>query len=183
MNRHLKPPKAAHGAATLHPLLGIAAVTVAAVSLVAGAQLLMPQHAKSQVGEVAAPMAAPVVATKPRAVVSVPCRECGVVQSVREVKQQGEGSGAGAVVGGVVGGVLGHQVGGGRGKDVATAVGVVGGAVAGHHIEKNVRATTTYQVEVNMDDGTMRKLTLQSPPDVAVGTKVRVSGNQLVLRR
>jgi len=46
-----------------------------------------------------------------------------------------------------------------------------------------VRATTTYQVEVNMDDGTMRKLTLQSPPDVAVGTKVRVSGNQVVLRR
>ena len=182
MNRHLKPPRAARGAATLHPLLGIAAVTVAAVSLVAGAQLLMPRQAKSQGGEVA-PMAAPVVATKPRAVVSVPCRECGVVQSVREVKQQGEGSGAGAVVGGVVGGVLGHQVGGGRGKDVATAVGVVGGAVAGHHIEKNVRATTTYQVEVNMDDGTMRKLTLQSPPDVAAGTKVRVNGNQLVVRR
>ena len=178
MNRHLSTRKSARGAATLHPLVGIAAVTVAAVSLVAGAQLLMPRDAKSQATEIAAPKSA----SKPRVVASVPCRDCGVVQSVREVKQQGEGTGAGAVVGGVVGGVLGHQVGGGRGKDVATAVGVVGGAVAGHHVEKNVRATTSYQVEVQMDDGTVRKLTLPSPPNVAVGTKVRVNGNQLALR-
>src|SRR5262245_39806246 len=122
MNRHPKSPRTARGAATLHPLVGIAAVTVAAVSLVAGAQLLMPRNAKSQAAEAPAPVAA----SKPRLVASVPCRDCGVVQSVREIKQQGEGTGAGAVVGGVVGGVLGHQVGGGRGKDVATAVGVVG---------------------------------------------------------
>ena len=178
MNRHPTTPRTVRGAATLHPLVGIAAVTVAAVSLVAGAQLLMPRDSKSQAMEAAAPRSA----NKPRLVASVPCRDCGVVLSVREIKQQGEGTGAGAVVGGVVGGVLGHQVGGGRGKDVATAVGVVGGAVAGHHIEKNVRATSSYQIEVQMDDGTLRKLTLSSPPNVAVGTKVRVNGNQLSLR-
>jgi len=40
----------------------------------------------------------------------------------------------GAIAGAVIGGVLGHQVGGGRGKDVAT----VGGAVAGAAIGANV---------------------------------------------
>jgi len=40
----------------------------------------------------------------------------------------------GAVVGAVIGGVLGHQVGSGRGNDVAT----VGGAVAGGAIGANV---------------------------------------------
>jgi outer membrane lipoprotein SlyB len=169
------------GSATIHPLVGIAAVTVAAVSLIAGAQLLMPRDAASH-GDVAAPAATAPAVSKPRVVASAPCRDCGVVQSVREVKQQGEGTGAGAVAGGVIGGVLGHQVGGGRGKDVATAVGVVGGAVAGHHIEKNARATTVYHVEVRMDDGTLRKLTLNAPPAVAVGAKVRVNGNELQQR-
>jgi uncharacterized protein YcfJ len=40
----------------------------------------------------------------------------------------------GAVVGAILGGVLGHQIGGGRGNDVAT----VGGAVAGGAIGANV---------------------------------------------
>ena len=38
---------------------------------------------------------------------------------------------AGAIVGGVLGGVLGHQVGGGRGKDIATVVGAIGGTLLG----------------------------------------------------
>lgn len=41
---------------------------------------------------------------------------------------------AGAVIGGILGGVLGHQIGGGRGKDVATAVGAVGGAAVGSNV-------------------------------------------------
>ena len=41
---------------------------------------------------------------------------------------------AGAVVGGILGGVLGHQIGGGRGRDVATAVGAVGGAFVGSNV-------------------------------------------------
>ena len=180
MNRPLQYAMNQSGSATIHPLVGIAAVTVASVSLIAGAQLLMPRDAASH-GDVATPAAAP-AASKPRVVASAPCRDCGVVQSVHEIKQQGEGTGAGAVAGGVVGGLLGHQVGGGRGKDVATAVGVVGGAVAGHHIEKNVRATTVYPVEVRMDDGTLRKLTLSAPPAVGVGAKVRVNGNELQQR-
>jgi uncharacterized protein YcfJ len=43
---------------------------------------------------------------------------------------------AGAIVGGILGGVLGHQIGGGHGRDVATALGAVGGAFAGNQVAK-----------------------------------------------
>src|SRR5215216_1771852 len=74
------------------------------------------------------------------------CKECGTVTNVRTIKKEGEGSGLGAVAGGVIGGVLGHQVGSGRGKDVATVAGAGAGAYAGHQIEKNQKSTTSYEV-------------------------------------
>lgn len=53
----------------------------------------------------------------------------------QQVNEPARNSNAGgAVVGAILGGVLGHQVGGGRGKDLAT----VGGAVAGAAIGSNV---------------------------------------------
>lgn len=51
-------------------------------------------------------------------------------------KDVGTNSVAGTIIGGVAGGVLGHQIGGGDGKDVATAAGAVGGAYAGNKIAK-----------------------------------------------
>ncbi len=44
---------------------------------------------------------------------------------------------AGAVVGGVLGGIIGHQFGGGRGNDVATGAGAVGGALLGSNVARN----------------------------------------------
>src|SRR5947208_2527003 len=70
------------------------------------------------------------------------CKECGTVTDVKTVKRAGEASGIGAVAGGVIGGVLGHQVGAGRGRDVATVAGAAGGAYAGHEIEKSQKSTT-----------------------------------------
>lgn len=43
----------------------------------------------------------------------------------------------GAVVGGLVGALAGHQVGGGRGKTLATIGGAAAGAYAGHEIQKH----------------------------------------------
>jgi uncharacterized protein YcfJ len=43
----------------------------------------------------------------------------------------------GAVVGAILGGVLGHQVGGGRGRDLATAGGAVAGAAIGNNVGNN----------------------------------------------
>ena len=114
-------------------------------------------------------------APQPRAV----CYDCGTIESIREIKQAGEGSGVGAVAGGVAGAVLGRQIGGGRGRDLATVAGAVGGAVAGHQVEKHVKSSVVYEITVRMDDGSMRSLTQTQPPTWRAGDKVRVQGDQL----
>ena len=103
------------------------------------------------------------------------CHDCGVVGSVRTIEKAGEGTGLGAVAGGVLGGVLGNQVGGGRGKDVMTVLGAVGGGFAGHQVEKNVKKTKSYEVTVQFEDGTTRVLTQDTEPWFRAGDKVKVS--------
>jgi uncharacterized protein YcfJ len=44
---------------------------------------------------------------------------------------------AGTAIGAVVGGLVGHQVGGGKGRQLATVAGAVGGGYAGNRIEAN----------------------------------------------
>lgn len=98
----------------------------------------------------------------------------GVIESIREVSQKGEGSGIGAVAGGVAGGVLGHQIGGGHGKDAMTVVGVLGGGLAGHEIEKRVRSTKSYVIDVRFDDGSTRSFTRSDAPPFNVGDRIRL---------
>jgi outer membrane lipoprotein SlyB len=102
------------------------------------------------------------------------CAECGVVQSVREIATKGTGSGIGAVGGAVVGGVLGHQVGGGRGQDIATVVGAVGGAVAGNEVEKRVKAGKSYEITVRLEDGSSRVIQEANAPTWRTGDRVKV---------
>jgi outer membrane lipoprotein SlyB len=109
-----------------------------------------------------------------------PCTHCGVVESIRVVETEGQGSGLGAIGGAVVGGVLGHQVGSGRGRDVATVVGAGAGAYAGHEIEKKVKKSAYYQVRVRMNDGTYRNFREGSQPALSVGQKVRVTEQGVV---
>lgn len=109
----------------------------------------------------------------PPAVAAI-CRECAVIEEVREVEKAGQASGVGAVGGAVVGGVLGHQVGGGRGKDVATVLGAIGGGVAGHQIEKNVKKTKEYQITVRYEDGSKGLFTQDTPPSWRPGDKVKI---------
>jgi len=71
--------------------------------------------------------------TSVRAVVGAPERRCWTEREQAAQDRSGP-SVPGAIVGAVIGGVLGHQVGGGRGKDIAT----VGGAVAGGLVGANV---------------------------------------------
>ena len=105
------------------------------------------------------------------------CAQCGVVESVQAVKVKGEASGVGAVAGGVLGGVVGNQFGGGNGRTAMTVLGAVGGGVAGHEIEKNVKAKTVYSVRVRMEDGSLRTLEQSQAP--AVGARVKVDGATL----
>lgn len=51
---------------------------------------------------------------------------------------------AGTVIGAVAGGVIGHQVGGGRGRDLATVAGAVGGGYAGKKIQQGQQDRDTY---------------------------------------
>jgi len=115
-----------------------------------------------------APKPVQVAAAKPQ------CQDCGVVESVREVEVKGEGTGLGAVAGGVLGGVLGHQVGNGRGKDVATVLGAAGGAYAGHQVEKQARATKHWDVSVRLDAGGTRTISMPSQPAWRAGDRVRI---------
>ena len=110
---------------------------------------------------------------------SAACKECGTVTEVKTVKKEGEGSGLGMVLGGVAGGVLGHQVGSGRGKDVATVAGAAGGAYVGNQVEKNQKSTTTYVVYVKMEDGSNRSFNFSGPTSYRAGDKVKVSDKKL----
>ncbi|MDP4301297.1 outer membrane lipoprotein [Leptothrix discophora] len=105
------------------------------------------------------------------------CGNCGVVESVTAVKRKGEGSGVGAVAGTVVGGAVGNQFGKGDGRTAMTVLGAIGGAVAGHEVEKQVKATTVYVVKVRTDDGELRTVEQASAP--AVGARVKVEGKTL----
>src|SRR6266702_2912864 len=110
----------------------------------------------------------------PPPMVAAICKECAVIEEVREVEKAGQASGAGAVGGAVVGGVIGHQVGGGRGRDVATVLGALGGGLAGNQIEKNAKKTVEYQIVVRYEDGTKGLFIQATPPSWRPGDKVKV---------
>ena len=121
------------------------------------------------------------VAPTPASVVEAPkCLDCGVVESVREVEQKGEGSWMGPVAGGIGGAILGKQMGKGAGNTIMTVIGAAGGAYAGHEIEKRVRSTKQWVVSVRMNDGSNRTLSYPSQPQWHGGEKVRLENGTLV---
>ena len=84
--------------------------------------------------------------TEARAVVGTPERRCWVEKE--EIPRERNSTNVpGAVVGAVIGGIIGHQIGGGRGRDLATATGAVGGAVVGSRVGNEKRQPTTRDVE------------------------------------
>ena len=107
------------------------------------------------------------------------CTDCGVIQSTREIVEPGKGGAVGIVGGAVVGGLLGHQVGGGRGKDIATVAGAVGGAVAGNEIQKRVVTNKRYETVVRFDDGTSRVFTTSNPSNWREGDQVTVVNGEI----
>jgi len=174
----------------LYPVMLIAAIALIVFSALGIATMLgwMPSAvsgidpaAKSAISPVPAP-AAPAAPGRPRLAANTPaaCHDCGVIESIRAVQVQGQGSGVGAIGGAVVGGILGNQVGRGSGRTAATVVGAGAGAYAGHEIEKNVKQSVSYQVRVRMNDGTYRTFYESAQPALAVGQKVRVTGQGVI---
>ena len=107
------------------------------------------------------------------------CKSCGYVTSVRAIKTRAAGSGVGAGAGAVIGGLLGNQIGGGNGQKIATVAGAVGGAVVGNQVEGNMRATTSYEITVRLDNGKVRTFHQQSAPRWGEGDRVKVVNGAL----
>jgi uncharacterized protein YcfJ len=74
--------------------------------------------------------------TSVRAVVGPPTQRCWIDREQVAQPRRGDPNIGGAVVGGIVGGLLGHQIGGGSGKDIATAGGVIAGAAIGANVNR-----------------------------------------------
>lgn len=182
----------------LHPLLIAAAVAVLLVSSVGTAAMMgwLPssagQTAEVQLGangQPVPPAGEPAVrpAVRPAAPAQqahrpeqtaaarpARCTQCGVIDAVNKIDTRGQGSGLGAAGGAVVGGLLGNQVGGGKGRDLATIAGAIGGAVAGNHIEGNVRSSHSYDILVRLNDGSMRTFHQAEQPSWRAGDQVRI---------
>jgi len=109
------------------------------------------------------------------------CQNCGTVVSTHTYQRAAErGSGVGAVGGALLGGILGHQVGSGRGQTLATVAGAAGGAYAGNHVERNMKATTYTDVRIRMARGGYRTITEQGSPRFRGGEPVRIQNGHII---
>lgn len=106
----------------------------------------------------------------PPAKAAATCPDCGVVNSVREIKKEAPtANAADTKPSGLVATV---PLGGGKPHV---------GSSTKYGAEATTR-TTTWEVIVRMDDGRFRVLTLGEQPEVAKGDKVKVEGNRVVPR-
>jgi outer membrane lipoprotein SlyB len=144
----------------------VTAPPVAAVSKPIVTAPVAPAASKGYTGSYAAQ---PAVARAPV------CVDCGRVESVTPIQHAAPASGIGAVAGGVLGAVLGNQFGHGNGRTATTLLGAGGGAYLGNTVEKRTRTTTTYEIRVRMDNGTVR--TFEHTEPVQVGQPVTVEGH------
>jgi uncharacterized protein YcfJ len=79
--------------------------------------------------------------TSERAVLATSGQRCWVERE--QVPQDRGGANVPvAIAGAIIGGILGHQVGGGRGQDIATAGGAVAGAAVGANVGRKGQTTT-----------------------------------------
>jgi outer membrane lipoprotein SlyB len=87
--------------------------------------------------------------------------------------------GVGAAVGAIAGGGIGHIIGSGVGNTIATALGAIGGGVAGIAAEKRVRAKSGYNIALRLDDGRTMTVTQMDDIPLQVGQKVIVTYNYM----
>ena len=94
------------------------------------------------------PQYAQVVSATPiKETIKTPRQECRNVTVTHRRPVQDEHQIAGSVLGAVAGGVLGHQFGGGRGRDVATVAGALGGGYAGNRVQSSMQDNDAYSTQ------------------------------------
>jgi outer membrane lipoprotein SlyB len=150
-------------------------------------------RAPAPVADVSSPAPPPPAAPAPELAAAAPpppvaaapppppvCENCGVVSAVRPIKTEGQGSGVGAAAGGALGGLVGNQFGHGGGKTAMTVLGVLGGALGGNQVERDMKSTTQWVVDVRLDNGQLRTVSVPGNPGPIVGMRVRIENGQLV---
>ncbi|HXS51941.1 MAG TPA: glycine zipper 2TM domain-containing protein [Usitatibacter sp.] len=88
----------------------------------------------------------------------------------------GAAIGPGTVLGAIVGGVVGHQVGRGRGNDVATAAGAIAGGLVGNQIDRDNAGPPESVTEVDrvpVERNVKRCRTVHETREATVGYDVR----------
>ena len=101
------------------------------------------------------------------------CRQCGVINSIREVQQTREGTTPGLGIDSPVGLVLYIPMGPGRRQGEAFA-----GSVGNREWQNRI-SSTRYEYTVRMDDGDFRSVSRDGVSDLQVGDRVRVDGNRI----
>jgi len=86
--------------------------------------------------------------------------------------------GVGAILGGIGGAAIGSLVGGGSGRDVAVAIGALGGAAAGNYAQDKYQSKQPgQQIIVRLNSGVLVVITQAANYSLAVGERVYVEGS------
>lgn len=107
------------------------------------------------------------------------CVDCGRVRDINQLETDGDGNLLGTAAGGVLGAVLGSQVGKGDGRIVGGVAGAVGGALLGREIQKRTGKQNYYEIVVDMDDGSQRRINVADRGILDVGTPVQFQNGEL----
>jgi len=92
--------------------------------------------------------------TSVRAVVGTPEQRCWIERE-QVAQERGDPNVPAAIAGALIGGILGHQIGGGSGKNIATAGGVIAGGLVGANIGRD-NNQQTYGQDVQRCSNTPR---------------------------
>jgi outer membrane lipoprotein SlyB len=102
--------------------------------------------------------------------------EFGTVLSTNPVVIEGRQSEAGQLPGAIIGGVAGSSMGQGKGQEIFTILGAVGGAVVGSMIEEQATRAQGLELTIQMDSGKTLSIVqeVDSVNAFAKGQRVRV---------
>ncbi|MXP67418.1 hypothetical protein [Pantoea sp. Aalb] len=101
----------------------------------------------------------------------------GTLISIRPIKIQDKNNNEiiGTISGAIVGGFLGNTIGGGTGRNLATAGGIVLGGVAGKGIQDTINQSNGVELEIHQDNGhTIVVVQKQNTTRYSVGQRVMI---------
>ncbi len=99
----------------------------------------------------------------------------GKLINVREYgMQKAESNGVAVAGGAIVGGLLGNQVGGGRGKKLATIAGVAAGAYAANEMTKSPQIVPMVELHIRDDNGQSYTINQEKNANYYPGQRVRI---------